>query len=425
MKVEVESLDRVRKNVEVIIDDEKVNELREEIYNDLKKQAKVKGFRPGKAPRSVLQSLYREYVDDELKKKIVEETMTEALTETKVDPVSEPRIEFLEEENRFGYKMECEVEPEFDLPAYEGIEAEVEKIQVADADVDARVKAMQEMHSQLVDREAGAVTEKGDFVVVKYEGFHNGKPVKDVKSDSYPVDLGDPNVMPEFESGLLGAKIGEEKEIELKFADDYPDKDIAGKPIIMKVEIKEIKEKKLPELNDDFAKDVGSENMEVLKSEVRKTLEKEQEAKRRTAIMGKVGEFLLEKTDIPVPARLRQKRVEMMIQDAKARMKAGPMSEDDDKSFNDALRTDFEPEAEKRIRMGMILSKIAEKEAITVEDDEVDERLKKIAEETKRAYDYIKDFYEKYNLRDNLKGSLLEEKTFNLLIEKAVVKEKE
>ena len=274
MKVEVESVDRVRKSIEVILDDEKVNELRDEIYDALKRQAKVKGFRPGKAPRSVLATLYKDYVDDELKKKIVEETMGEALTETKVEPVSEPRIEFLEKENRYGYKMECEVEPEFDLPPYEGIEAEVEKIEVTDADMDARIKAMQEMHTQLIEREAGAAAQKGDFVVVKYQGFHNGKPVKDVKSDSYPLDLGDPNVMPEFESNLIGVKIGEEKEIELKFADDYPDKDIAGKPILMKVEIKEIKEKRLPELNDDFAKDIGSENMEVLKAEVRKDARK-------------------------------------------------------------------------------------------------------------------------------------------------------
>ena len=424
MKVEVESLDRVRKNVEVIIDDEKVNELRNEIYEQLKKQAKVKGFRPGKAPRSVLQTLYKDYVDDELKKRMVEETMSEALTETKVDPVSEPRIEFVEEGERFGYKMECEVEPEFDLPVYEGIEAEVEKIQISEADLDARLKSMQEMHSQLVDKEADAIVEKGDFVVVKYEGFLDGKPVKDIKSDSYPLDLGDPNVMPEFESGLMGARIGEEKEIGLKFADDYPDKDIAGKPIIMKVAVKEIKEKRLPELNDDFAKDVGSENMGVLRDEVRKALEKEQEAKRKSVIMDKVGAFLLEKTDIPVPARLLQKRVEALVEDAKGRMKAGSMSSDDEMSLSAALRKDYEPEAEKRIKMGMILAKIAEKEGLTVEDDEVDDRLKRIAEETKRAYDYIRDFYEKYNLRDNLKNSLLEEKTFNLLIEKAAVKEK-
>jgi len=424
MKVEVENLDRVRKNIEVILDDEKVNRLRDDIYNRLRKQAKVKGFRPGKAPRSVLESLYRDYVDDELKKRMVEETMGDALTETKVEPVSEPRIEFVEEENRFGYKMECEVEPEFDLPVYVGIEAEVEKIQVTEEDIEKRLKTIQEMHTQLIDREAGARVEKGDFVVVKYEGFHNGKPVKDVRSDSYPLDLGDPNVMPEFASGLIGIEIGGETEIELKFGDDYPDKGIAGKPITMKVEVKEIKEKKLPEINDDFAKDVGSENMEVLRSEVRKALEKEQEAKRRGALMDSIGTFLLEKTDIPVPSRLLHKRVEMLVQDARARMKTGSMSPEDDRTLAAALQKDYEPEAEKRIRMGMILAKIARLEAISVEEHEVDDRLKRIAEETKRAYDYIRDFYDKYDLRGNLRNSILEEKTFNLLIEKAAVKEK-
>lgn len=278
MKVEVENLDRVRKNIEVILDEQKISEIREEIYTELKKRAKVKGFRPGKVPRSILQSFYKDYLDDELKRKMVEETMGDALSETHVEPVSEPRIEFLEENT--GYKMECEVEPEFDLPDYVGIEAEVEKTVVTDEDVTKRLETMREMHTQLVAKVGGEPVQKGDFVIVKYEGFYNGKPVKDVKSDSYPLDLGDPNVMPEFEAGLMGAKVGEVREIELKFADDYPDKDIAGKPILMQVEVKEIKEKKLPEINDDFAKDLGFENTEVLKEEARKGLEREQESKK-------------------------------------------------------------------------------------------------------------------------------------------------
>ena len=257
MKVEVENLDRVRKNVEVILDEEKIGEIREGIYAELKKHAKVKGFRPGKVPRSVLQSFYKDYVDEETKRKMVEETMGDALSETHVEPLSEPRIEFLEEKH--GYKMECEVEPEFDLPAYVSIEAEVEKGRVTEEDVTKRLESMREMHAQLVAKEGVETVAKGDFVIVRYEGFHNGKPVKDVKSDSYPIDLGDPHVMPEFEAGLMGAKIGEEREIELKFGEDYPDKDIAGKPILMKVEVKEIKEKKRPEVNDEFAKDLGFE----------------------------------------------------------------------------------------------------------------------------------------------------------------------
>jgi trigger factor len=422
MKVEVESLDRVRKNVEVILDEEKISEIREGIYAELKKHAKVKGFRPGKVPRSVLQSFYKDYVDEETKRKMVEETMGDALSETHVEPLSEPRIEFLEEKH--GYKMECEVEPEFDLPAYVGIEAEVEKGQVTEEDVTKRLETMKEMHAQLVAKEGGDSVEKGDFVIVKYEGFHNGKPVKDVKSDSYPIDLGDPHVMPEFEAGLMGAKIGEEREIELKFGDDYPDKDIAGKPILMKVEVKEIKEKKRPEVNDEFAKDLGFENTDVLKDEVRKGLEKEQESKEKNLVTEQIADYLLKETDVPVPARLLQKRVEALVEDARARMKTGALAGEAERSFNAALQKEYEPEAAKRLKMGMILARIAQKEGILVEEGEVDERVRKIAEETKRSYDYIKDFYEKYGLRENLKQNLLEEKTVGFLVEKAAVKEK-
>ena len=163
MKAEVESLDRVRKNIEVILEEAEVDELREGIYQELKKSAKIKGFRPGKVPRSVIQAYYKEYIDGELKRKMVEETMEKALAETDVKPVSEPRIEFLEEDNRHGYKMECETVPEFELPAYEGIEVEVEKIRVTDEEVAGRLEAMRQMHTEMIDRPVGRGCPKRRF----------------------------------------------------------------------------------------------------------------------------------------------------------------------------------------------------------------------------------------------------------------------
>jgi len=153
-------------------------------------------------------------------------------------------------------------------------------------------------------------------------------------------------------------------------------------------------------------------------------LKKERESQRKNGITQQIVQFLIDKTDLPVPSRLLQKRVEAMVQEARSRMKTGTLRKEDERDFNAALEKQYEPEAEKRIKMGMILTKIAEREAIGVEDSEVEEHLKKIAEETKRAYDYIKDFYEKYDLTGNLRNSILEEKTINLLIEKVVVKEK-
>ncbi len=424
MKVAVENVDRVRKSVQVVLDEDKVAELREEIYDDLKKKAKIKGFRPGKVPRSVIQAFYKDYIEDELKRKMVEETMGEALTETKVEPVSEPRIEFLDN-NEYGYKMECEIMPEFELPSYKGIDVEVAKVSVSEDEVAKRMESMREMHADLHDREAGEAAHEGDFAVIQYEGFHNGKPVKGAKADAYPLDLGNPGLMPEFQTALIGSKVGDEKEVNVDFAADYPDKDIAGKSMLFKIVVKEIKERKLPELSDDFAKDAGFENMEQLRAEVRSGLEKQAEAQRKNALTEQIAQSLISRTDIPVPARLLEKRADMMVQDAKTRMKASGLSDDQDRSLNEALRKEYEPEAEKRIKMGTILEKIAAQEGIEVQDSDVDDRLKQIAEETKRAYDYIRDFYEKYNLRDNLKTGMREEKTIDFLIANATIKEKE
>ncbi len=424
MKVEVESLDRVRKSIEVTLEEAKVDELREGIYQELKKGAKIKGFRPGKVPKSVIGTYYKDYINEELKRKMVEETMENALAETEVKPVSEPRIEFLEEDNRYGYKMECEIVPEFELPTYEGIEVEVEAVSVTDEEVAGRLEAMRQMHTEMIDRPADEAARKGDLVIIHYEAYHNGKPFEGVKADAYPLDLGSANLMPEFVEAVTGMKAGEEKEVEINFPADYPDKNIAGKGLLFKVLVKEVKEKRLPELGDEFAKDVGFEDMDRLRSEVTKELEKAKEAQRKDAIAEQIAQFLLANTDVPVPARLLAKRVEMLVQEARSRMKTGVLKDEEDRSFNAALQKEYEPEAEKRIRMGMLLAKIADREGIRVEEYETDERLRRIAEETKRAYDYIKEFYDKYDLRSNLRESILHEKTIGLLMEKATVKEK-
>ena len=143
--------------------------MREGIYQELKKQAKIKGFRPGKVPKSVIQAYYKEFIDDELKKKMVESTMGEALSGTDIRPVSEPRVEFFEGDDKVGYKMEIEVIPEIDLPAYEGIEVEVATVKVTDEEIARRIEDMREIHAQMVDKPGDHAAAKGDFVIIKYE----------------------------------------------------------------------------------------------------------------------------------------------------------------------------------------------------------------------------------------------------------------
>lgn len=424
MKVEAVDIDRVTKKVEVIIPEEKVTELTEKIYDELKKKAKIKGFRPGKVPRSILLSYYKDYIDDELKKMVIQTTMSEALSEVKVNPVTEPVADFIEEEGRFGYTLLCEVLPEIELPPYKGVEVEVDAIHVTDEEVDARVENMREMHAEMITREVDAGAQKGDFLIVKYQGYINGKPVKDIATEAYPIELGISQLMPEFENALYNMKAGETKEVNIDFPEDYPNKEIAKKTVLFKIELRDVREKRLPELNDEFAKDINFENLEKLREDLKGEIEKEKYNSRKQFVSQKIVETLINGIDIQVPKRLLEKRTEAMLEDAKTRFNTERFTEEELQAFQGNFRKDFEKKAEERIKSDIILAKIAETETIKLEEDDVHNRIKKISEETKRPYDDVKAFYEKYDLIDSMINSIIQEKTIDFLRDNATVKEK-
>ncbi len=424
MKVEAVDIDRVTKKVEVLVPDEQVTEISEKIYEELKKKAKIKGFRPGKVPRSILTTYYKDYIDDELKKRVIETTMPEALAKVNVSPVTEPVADFIEEEGRFGYTLLCEVLPEIELPSYKGIEIEVDVINVTDEEINTRIESMRGMHAEMITRESDAGAQKGDFLIIKYQGYMNGKPVKDIATEAYPIELGTSQLMPEFENSLYDMKAGETKEINIDFPEDYPNKEIAGKTVLFEVEVKDIREKRLPEVNDEFAKDINFENMEKMRESLKGEIEKEKRNSRKQLISQKLIETLISGVDIPVPKRLLEKRTEAMIEDAKMRFDTSKFTEDELQVFQDNFRKDFEKKAEERIKSDTILAKIAEIETIKLEDDDVHNRMKKIAEETKRPYDDVKGFYEKYDLIDSIKNSIMQEKTIDFLRDNATIKEK-
>jgi len=425
MKVEVVDVDRVTKKVEVEVPADKITELTENIYGELKKQAKIKGFRPGKIPRSILTTYYKDYIDDELKRRVIGDTMSRALSEVNVKPVTEPIVDFVEDEGRFAYTLLCDVLPEIEVPSYKGIEVEVDAIEVSDDDINKRIEQMKEMHAEMIPREADSGAQKGDFVIVKYKGYLDGRPVKDVYSEAYPLELGTSQLMPEFESAIYDMKKGEVKKVDIAFPDDYPNKDIAGKTLLFEIEIKDIREKRLPELNDEFAKDVNFENVETLKDNLREEIKNEKLNSRKQFISYKIMEALTNSTDIPIPKRLLEKHTEAMLEDAKTRFNTEHFSEDDLKAFRENIRADFEKKAEERIKSDIILAKIAEIEGIKLEDDDVQNRMKKIAEETKRPFDEVKGFYEKYDLIEGMKMNIVQQKTMDFLMENANIKEKQ
>ncbi len=424
MKVQVETLDSVRKKVEVLLPEETIAGIRESIYDEIRKNAKIKGFRQGKIPKAIITQYYKDYIEEETRKRMLQDTMFEALREAKVEPVIEPVVDFLEDAKGPGYSLECEILPEIQLPQYMGIEIEAEAIKVSDEDVGQRIESMRGFHASFEPKEAASAADKGDFVVIKYQGYHNGEAMKQIVAEAYPLELGNAMLMPEFEEAITGMKENEEKDVELTFPDDYPDKDIAAKKILFKITMKEIKQKKLPEVNDEFAKDMSFENMEVMRKGVKEELVKEKEGLRKSELTRKMIDVLLKDLDVPVPKRLLEKRITGMIEDAQARYQQDKFSTDEMKDIEEKMRAEFGKRAEERIKVEIVLARIAEKEEIKVDDGDVEERLKTIAEDANKTYNEVKGIYEQYGLIAGLKDSIVEEKAMSYLLDNAVIKEK-
>ena len=425
MKVDVVDVDRVTKKIEVEVPADKITEITENIYGELKRQAKIKGFRPGKIPKSILTTYYKDYIEDELKRRVIEGTMSEVLSEANVKPVTEPIADFVEDGDRFVYTLLCEVFPDIEISSYKGVEVEVDAIRVTDDDIDKRIEQMKELYAEMIPREADSGARKGDFVIVKYKGYLDGMPMKDVYSEAYPLELGTSQLMPEFESAIYDMKKGEIKNVDVAFPDDYQLKDIAGKTLLFEIEIKDIREKRLPDLNDDFAKDVNFENVEKMKESLKAEIEKEKLNSRKQFISNKIMEMLASNIDIQVPKRLLAKHTEAMLEEAKTRFNTEHFTEEDLKAFQGNIRADFEKRAAERIKSDIILAKIAEIEGIKLEDDDVHNRMKKIAEETKRPFDEVKSFYEKYDFIEGMKINIVQQKTMDFLMENANIKEKQ
>jgi len=423
MKVQVETLDSVNKKVEVLIPEETVAGIRESIYDEVRKNAKIKGFRQGKVPRPIIIQYYRDYIEEETKKRMLQDTMFDALKEAKVEPVTEPVVDFVEDGEKHGYILDCEVMPEFEVPQYTGVEIEAEPINITDEDVEQRIESMRNFHASFEPKESGAAAEKGDFVVIKYQGYYNGEEMKQIVAEAYPLELGNAMLMPEFEDAVIGMKENDERDVEIPFPDDYPDKDIASKKILFKVTMKEIKQKMLPEINDEFARDMSFEDLGVMRKGVREELSKEKEGFRKRELTQKLLDAILKDLDIVVPKRLLEKRVNGMIDEAESRYQPDRFSTDEMKEIREKMMTDFSKRAEEGIRAEIVLARIAEKEEIKADDKDVEERLKVIAQDANKTYNEVKGLYEQYGLVPGLKEKIVEEKTIAWLLDRAVLRE--
>ena len=424
MKASVEEISSIKKKVSVEIPEDQVTKEVESFYKDLGKKAKIKGFRPGKVPRDILERYFKDYIKAEVVQKLIQDTYPQALTEADLQPVSPPVIDPGEFESGkpFQYSAVIEVKPAIKLEGYTGLKIEGKKEVVKDEEVEERLKALQNLHANLKAISEARPIQTGDYVIVDYEASLGGKPLEGGKAIDFTLEVGSGQFIPALEEKLIGLKPEEEKEIEISFPEDYGYKKWAGKTISFDVKIKEIKEKILPPLDDEFAKDLGDyASFEELKAKLKGEIEKEKELGLERQLKDQVVDQLLETNPFEVPDSLVEEQAKAMVSDTKLRLAAQGVVLKNLGVSEEKLQEDYKAMAQKQVKTFLILDKIAGQEGITVTDDEADDRLREMSEKMHQKFDVVKRYYEKNGLLPEVKDGIIRDKTLNFLLEKASI----
>jgi trigger factor len=326
----------------------------------------------------------------------------------------------LESGKPFQYSATVEVKPEIKIEGYIGLNIEGNKESAKEEEVEERLKGLQNLHAQLKTVPEPRPIQSGDHVIIDYEARMDNKPLEEGKAVDFTVEVGSGRFIPALEEKLVGLNLEEEKEIEVPFPEDYGYKKWAGKTVSFLVKVKEIKEKVLPPLDDEFAKDLGDyASLEDLKAKLKEEIEKEKELILDRQLKDQMIEQLIQANSFEIPESMVVEQAKALVSDTKLRLASQGIALKNLNIPEEKLQEDYREVAQKQVRTYLILEKIATQEGIAVTDEEADERLQSISERTHQKFDVVKRYYEKNGLIPELKTGILTDKTLNFLLEKA------
>jgi trigger factor len=433
MQFNLEKLEQNFVMLEVTVEPKEIEEALAESYKIVVNKVNLPGFRKGHIPRQILEAqlgktvLYEDAIDN-----IVTKAYFKGVEQFDLAPIDQPKLDIkepFEEGKTFAFKATIEVLPEVKLGQYKGLEVEKVKAIVTEGEIEEKLKSLQERHAELVVSEKVQL-EKGNFAVIDFEGYVDGKAFPGGAAQGYSLEIGSGNFIPGFEDQLIGMAVGTSKDITVTFPNDYPNKDLADKEATFKVTLQEIKVKEIPEIDDEFAKSVGKfETVDQLKADLKeKTLvinERDVEANYSESVINKAVEN--------ATVELSETMIHQEMQDLLHRFEHNLTYQgltlekylDYTQKTNEQVLEDFRPEAIKRVKTDLILNSIAKQENIEVSDDEVDQKMQELAAmyEQKNP-DKLKKDLEKNGRLAGVKQAILLEKTADFIKEQAKAIEK-
>ncbi|MEZ2716835.1 trigger factor [Niallia circulans] len=398
MSAKWEVLEGNRGVLTIELDAEKLNEGLDLAFKKVVKQVNIPGFRKGRIPRGMfeqrfgVESLYQDAIDI-----LLPEAYANAIDETGIEPVDRPEIdvEQIEKGKSLIFKATVTVKPEVTLGEYKGLEVPAVETTVTDEEVEAEIKALQEKQAELVVKEEGTA-ELGDTVVIDFEGFQDGVAFEGGTAENFSLELGSGQFIPGFEEKLVGVATGESTEVEVTFPEEYHAEDLAGKPATFKVTVHEIKGKELPELDDEFAKDVDeeAETLAELKEKIKTRLENDKKHQAEHTVRDTVVEKASENAKVDIPSAMIDTEIDRMMSEFEQRLQMQGMNLELYFQFSGqdeaALKDQMKEDAEKRVRSNLTLEAIVAAENIEVTEEEVNAELENMSQMYNMPVDAIK-----------------------------------
>ncbi|EDS78114.1 trigger factor [Clostridium botulinum C str. Eklund] len=385
-------IERVENNVvklEITVEKEKFNEAIKKAYKKNVKRFNVPGFRKGKAPMNIITRYYGEgvFYEDAINT-CCEEAYPKAVEEHKLQPVDYPKIDIVEigSGKDFVFTAEVVTRPEVKIDNYKGVEAKKNTYNVTDEDVEKQLNAMLEKNARIITKEEGAAIQKNDIAIIDFKGFIDGKPFEGGEATDYSLEIGTGTFIDNFEDQLVGLKVGEEKEINVNFPEQYGREELNGKPAKFEVKIKEIKVKELPALDDEFAKEVSEfDTVDALKADLNKKLEEANKNKEKMEYEEAVIEEVCNRAEVEIPEVMIEKEIDMMIKDLEMRLGYQGLDLASYYQYTNSseakVREYMKETAEKKVKTELVLEKVVKDENIEATEEEIKERAKEMAQQ--------------------------------------------
>lgn len=423
MKSKVKKLEGTARQLEIEMPKESIENSFNKIIEEIRKTANIPGFRPGKAPLDLVEKKHNGDAMEEVKRQLVPQAYQQALEEQNINPLSYPELSDINISlgGILTFKAKVDMYPKVKLCKYKNLKVETSKVEVSDKEGEEALNHLVNINAEFVTVD-GAL-KKGDFGICDVETFIDGKVIAKKRENMW-IEVDKEASMLGMGEDLCGLKPSDEKDIDVELPENYPDKRYAGKKAVFHVKVKEVKERKLPKINEEFAKKLGKNDIKSVREKINSQLKEKKEVNERINIKNQIMEQLIDKHKFDMPHSMVKRQLKVLLEKAENELIQKGVDKNEIETHKEQLKDKLQKEAEDKVRVYFILDEIAKQEKIEVNDEEIDNWLKNLAASYNQPVEDVKKYYEENSLIGGLEEHLREDKTLDFLVSEADVKEK-